>query len=60
MSTSIDLERNYEVPEKGRKNEEKEKRGKKIELEKETKEEDCDEPLPGLSGTRWWVNVQYS
>ena len=47
MSTSIDLERNYEVPEVGKKP--KEKKGEKIKFE----EDEEYKSLAGLSGTRW-------
>lgn len=51
--SDIDLEKNYEVPETGKskKSDEKQK-GEKIDIDKK-KDEDDDEPLPGLSGTRW-------
>jgi hypothetical protein len=52
--SNIDLERNYEIPEAGKKSEEKKKKkGEQINLDKKNEKEDEDEPLPGLSGTRW-------
>lgn len=53
MSESIDLERNYEVPETGKsKKSNEKKKGEKINIDKRA-DEDGEEPLPGLSGTRW-------
>ena len=52
MSTSIDLERNYEIPETGKKSEDKQK-DKKKRISTDEKVDKEDEPLPGISGTRW-------
>lgn len=55
MSTSIDLERNYEIPGSGKKKS-KDMKGERIKLE----EGDDDKPLPGLSGTRWSTALMLS
>jgi len=47
--SDIDLERNYEVPETKKNKKSEEKKGEKIDID----QKDGDEPLPGLSGTRW-------
>ena len=50
-NTNIDLERNYEFKESGKvKKQDEKQKGERIKI---GDEEDENEPLAGLSGTRW-------